>query len=134
MAEIIHPELSAVAQSLGLEQFRHHIFLCVASEESKCCPKTASLASWEYLKKRLKELNLVGPVPLVFRTRADCLRVCINGPISVIYPECVWYHSCSPVVLEQIIQTHLIGGAILTEYSFAKNPSFISKQKTDCSV
>jgi (2Fe-2S) ferredoxin len=117
----VSDKLKELADELGIEHVRRHIFLCCDQTEPKCAPKERGLESWEYLKRRLKELALVGSGG-IYRTKANCFRICARGPIAVVYPEGTWYHSCTPKVLERIIQEHLIGGRPVEQYRIVERP------------
>ncbi len=114
--------LQTTVERLGLQKIQRHLFLCADQTKPKCCSHEEGLATWNYLKQRLQELGLDDPKAdsscLVFRTKANCLRVCCSGPILLVYPDGIWYHRVTPSAIERIIQEHLLKNQVVKDHLF----------------
>ena len=116
-----------IATTFGVGRLTRHVLLCIGPD---CCDPAAGERTWDYLKRRMKDLDLVPPKGTTYRTKCGCLRICTQGPIAVVYPDGTWYRNVTPENAERILQQHLLAGQIVDDLCFAKNPLPPTPEKT----
>ena len=112
----------STAASLGLDRTRRHIFLCSRSCGQACADERTGAASWEALKAALRDRGLAGPGGLQ-RSKADCLRICCEGPVAVVYPEGVWYTVKSEADVKEIMERHVMKGEVVERLLMPDHPA-----------
>lgn len=108
--------LSAIAEKKKIGEYGRHFLLCAGP---KCIKNEDGQVVWDYLKSQIKNLGLEAKV---YRSRVNCLRICSQGAIAVVYPEGSWYRLVNKEAVDKIISSHIIEGRVVEEYLFASNP------------
>ncbi|MEB3306088.1 MAG: (2Fe-2S) ferredoxin domain-containing protein [Cyanobacteriota bacterium] len=98
----------------------HHLLLCATPSKALCCPDpTVGAASWDALKQLVRQLGLEDPTRtggIVLRSKADCLRICTDGPVLLIWPDGVVYGGVTPERIERILREHLLEGCPIPDW------------------
>ncbi len=97
------------AEVLGVNRTERHIFLCADPTGDGCCSSEEGQRSWLHLKMRISE-TAASTSKIIQRSKVQCLRICERGPVAVVYPDGVWYHSCNPENIDRIVEEHLKNG------------------------
>jgi (2Fe-2S) ferredoxin len=94
-----------------MSHYQHHLFFCLNRREDgrACCADHDAERLQAYAKDRVKQLGLSGPGK-VRVNKAGCLDRCELGPVVVVYPEAIWYTYVDEKDVDEIIESHLIGG------------------------
>ena len=104
-------------QGESKQRISHHLLLCATPAKALCCPDpTVGPASWDALKRLVRELGLDDPKRtqgIVLRSKADCLRICAEGPVLLIWPEGTVYGGVTPERIERILREHVIDGQVI---------------------
>ena len=103
----------------------HHLLLCATPTKPSCCNPNLGIKSWEKLKIILQEFNLEDPnrsEGIVLRSKVDCLRICKNGPILLVWPDGIWYEKVSPEKISEIFTSHIINGKPIEKWILKKTP------------
>ena len=101
------------------QRISHHLLLCATPTKAKCCDPEIGAASWDALKQQVRELDLENPSRvqgIVLRSKADCLRICDQGPILLVWPDGTWYGGVTPERISSILQQHIIQGQPIEEW------------------
>ena len=88
----------------GSNPYRVHALVCLGG---KSCPAQGSEAIWFELKRRVLEAGLENEIRV---TKSGCLGQCGHGPMIVVYPENVWYAAVRAEDVQEIVESHLLGG------------------------
>jgi (2Fe-2S) ferredoxin len=92
----------------------HHLLLCATPSRPGCCKDPGlGIESWQELKRLIKEWGLEDPARpegIVLRSKVDCLRICADGPVLLIWPQGTVYGGITPSRIERILAEHIIAG------------------------
>lgn len=106
-----------------MSYYSHHVFFCTNQRApgEGCCNDLGATPAHAYAKQRIKELGLAGSGK-VRMNKAGCLDRCNEGPVLVVYPEETWYQYVDEQDIEEIIQSHIIGGKVVERLRLASPP------------
>ncbi|SHI58943.1 (2Fe-2S) ferredoxin [Dethiosulfatibacter aminovorans DSM 17477] len=98
-----------------MEKLKHHIFVCNSArmngEVKGVCNSKESIEIIQNFAEEISDRELDAEVMV---TSTGCLGLCTQGPVVIVYPEGVWYGKVTPDDVEEIVESHIEGGEIVS--------------------
>jgi (2Fe-2S) ferredoxin len=105
-----------------ISYYKHHIFFCLNQRDNgqDCCAQYGATEAFEHCKSQVKAAGLAG-VGGVRVNKAGCLDRCAGGPVAVVYPEGVWYSVVDKADVDEIVDSHLKNGQVVSRLVLPEN-------------
>jgi len=107
-------------------QYDIHMFVCTTGDT---CPSQGGVQ--KFVKHPRGEVVKAGKRDEVRVNHAGCFSQCGHGPMIVVYPDNVWYARVQESDLDDIVQSHILGGKPVERLLYRPDVKGANKKQVD---